>query len=115
MSALVGGLFIGMLRLGLEIDKERLGDGIVFWFADVNFLYFAILLLGISIALLVGVSLMYPAPAPEKIQGLTFATTMAEDRELSRASWNAREVVLSLLVLVILAVILVYFSPLGVG
>jgi SSS family solute:Na+ symporter len=58
---------------------------------------------------------MYPAPGFEQIRGLTYATTMAEDRERSRASWNARDVVLSFIVLVVLAAIIVYFSPLGVG
>ena len=115
MSALVGGFVIGMLRLVAEINKEYMGDGALFWFADVNFLYFAVMLLGISVVLLVGVSLWYPSPSDEQIRGLTYATTMAEDRELSRASWNARDVVLSLIVLVILAVILVYFSPLVLG
>ncbi len=115
MSALVGGFVIGMLRLVAEINKEYMGDGALFWFADVNFLYFAVMLLGISVVLLVGVSLWYPAPSDEEIRGLTYATTMAEDRERSRASWNARDMVLSLIVLVIIAVILVYFSPLFVG
>ena len=115
MSALVGGFVIGMLRLALEINKDALGNGVAFWFADVNFLYFAVMLFGICLALLVGVSLMYPPPSVEEIRGLTYATTMAEDRERSRASWDARDASLSLIVLAILAVILVYFSPLGVG
>ena len=51
----------------------------------------------------------------DQIRGLTYATTVAEDRERSRASWNARDAVLSLIVLAILALILVYFSPLVVG
>ncbi|UCF18655.1 MAG: sodium:solute symporter [Gemmatimonadota bacterium] len=114
MSALVGGFAIGMLRLVAELNKSALG-GFLYWFADVNFLYFAILLTGVCVALLVGVSLLYPAPGLEQINGLTYATTMAEDRARSRASWNARDVVLSLVVLAVIAAILIYFSPLGVG
>jgi SSS family solute:Na+ symporter len=114
MSALAGGFGIGMLRLIAELNKDHL-SGVVYWFADVNFLYFAIMLLGVCVALLVGVSLAYPQPTFEQIKGFTYATTVAGDRDASRASWNARDVVLSLIVLVIIAVILVYFSPLGVG
>jgi SSS family solute:Na+ symporter len=114
MSALVGGFVLGMARLVAELNKDALG-GFLYWFADVNFLYFAILLTAVCVVLLIGVSLMYPAPGFEQIRGLTYATTMAEDRERSRASWNARDVVLSLIVLVVLAAIIVYFSPLGVG
>jgi SSS family solute:Na+ symporter len=114
MSALVGGFVIGMARLVAELNKEALG-GALYWFADVNFLYFAILLTVVCVVLLIGVSLLYPAPDVEQIRGLTYATTMADDRERSRASWNARDVVLSLVVLAVLAAILVYFSPLGVA
>ena len=60
-------------------------------------------------------SLAYPAPGADQIDGLTYATTMAEDRERSRASWDGRDVVLSAIVVVILIGIVVYFSPLGVG
>ncbi len=114
MSSMVGGFVIGMLRLVAELNKDHL-SGALYWFADVNFLYFAIILLAVCVALLIGVSMLYPEPSFEQIKGLTYATTVAEDREASRASWNARDVVLSVLVLVVLATILVYFSPLGVG
>ncbi len=114
LAALVGGFVLGMLRLVAELNKEAL-SGALFWFADVNFLYFAILLLGVSVVLLVVVSLATPMPRFEQIRGLTYATTVAEDRAASRASWNARDVVLSLFVLVLLAGILIYFSPLVIG
>ena len=114
MSALVGGFVIGMARLAAELNKEAL-SGPLHWFASVNFLYFAILLLGVCVVLLVGGSLLTPPPAAERIHGLTYATTVAEDRERSRASWSALDVALSLLVLVIIALTLAYFSPLGVG
>ncbi|MGD8699085.1 MAG: sodium:solute symporter [Gemmatimonadales bacterium] len=114
MAALVGGFALGMARLVAELAKESL-SGALYWFADVNFLYFALILTAVCVALLVGISLLYPAPAFEQIRGLTYATTVTEDRERSRATWNARDVVLSLVVLVILVLILVYFSPLGVG
>ncbi len=73
------------------------------------------MLLAVCIVLLVGVSLLYAEPSFEQIKGLTYATTVSEDRAASRASWNSRDVVLSVVVLVLLALILVYFSPLGVG
>jgi SSS family solute:Na+ symporter len=114
MSAMVGGFVIGMLRLIAELNKDHL-SGALYWFADVNFLYFAVMLLGVCVVLLVGVSLFYAEPRFEQIRGLTYATTVVEDREASRASWSTRDVVLSAVVLVLLAMILIYFSPLGVG
>jgi SSS family solute:Na+ symporter len=103
-----------MLRLIAELNKDHL-SGALYWFADVNFLYFAVMLLGVCVVLLVGVSLFYAEPRFEQIRGLTYATTVVEDREASRASWSTRDVVLSAVVLVLLAMILIYFSPLGVG
>jgi hypothetical protein len=43
---------------------------------------------------------------------LTYATTVAADRERSRASWNYRDVALSVFVVVIIVAALLYFSPL---
>jgi SSS family solute:Na+ symporter len=61
------------------------------------------------------VSLTTPKPDDIQIQGLTFATTVAEDKAASRASWNKTDVILSLIVVAIIVGIFIYFSPLGVG
>ncbi|GAB4366999.1 MAG: sodium:solute symporter [Calditrichia bacterium] len=114
LTALIGGFVLGMLRLITELTKHHL-SGLLFEFADMNFLYFAIMLFMVCIALLVVVSLWTKPPMYENIRGLTYATTVREDRARSRASWNTRDVVLSLVVLVIIALILIYFSPLGIG
>ncbi|HUU52384.1 MAG: sodium:solute symporter [Candidatus Aminicenantaceae bacterium] len=111
MTALVGGFLLGMSRLVLEIVKEDL-SGVLYTFANINFLHFCIFLFLVCIMVLVGVSLLTPAPTYEKIQGLTYATTVAADKARSRASWNTRDVVLSVIVIVILALVLLYFSPL---
>ena len=116
ITALVGGFIIGMLRLILEVFKHALPQhGLIFTFASVNFLYFAVYLFLISIALLVVASYLSQPPAYERINGLTYGTTVLADRQESRASWNTRDAILSALVIVIIALILVYFSPLGVA
>ena len=61
------------------------------------------------------VSLLTPKPDEEQIRGLTFATTVAEDKAASRASWNKWDVILSLIVVAIVISVFVYFSPLGVA
>jgi SSS family solute:Na+ symporter len=65
--------------------------------------------------ILVVVSLLTEKPSPEQINGLTFATTVREDRERSRASWNKTDVILSMIVLIIVITVFIYFSPLGVA
>jgi SSS family solute:Na+ symporter len=64
---------------------------------------------------MVVVSLLTPKPSAAQIKGLTFATTVAEDRAASRASWNKWDVILSLGVLAIILSIFIYFSSAGVA
>ena len=114
LTALIGGFGIGMLRLVAELNKEHL-SGWLYTFANINFLYFCVYLFLVCIAAMVAVSLFTRAPSYEKIQGLTYSTTVAEDKKASRASWNTRDVILSIVILVIIALILIYFSPLVVA
>ncbi len=51
-----------------------------------------------------------PEPAYEKIDGLTFSTTSGEDRQSSRASWSMRDVVASVLVLILIIAAYLYFT-----
>jgi SSS family solute:Na+ symporter len=111
MAALVGGFVLGMGRLFTEIIKEDLG-GILYDYANLNFLHFCIFLFLVCIIVLIGVSLTTTPPTFEKIKGLTYETTVAADKARSRASWNTKDVVLSVIIIVILALVLVYFSPL---
>jgi solute:Na+ symporter, SSS family len=114
MTVLVGGAIIGALRIFLELNKNSL-TGFLYEFANLNFLYFCIALFVFSIVVLIGVSLLTEKPSEEQIKGLTFATTVAEDRAVSRASYNKTDIVLSLIVVVLIVLIFMYFSPLGVG
>jgi SSS family solute:Na+ symporter len=113
-TAMVAGFVIGIIKLTLELFQTDL-TGILHDFATINFLYFCIYLFLFSVAIMVIVSLLTPKPNEEQIRGLTFATTVAEDRAASRASWNKWDVVLSLIVVAIIVSIFVYFSPLGVA
>jgi len=49
------------------------------------------------------------------LKGLTFATTVAEDRMTSRASWNKMDVILSIFVIVFIVCVFLYFSPFGIA
>jgi SSS family solute:Na+ symporter len=114
-SAMVIGFILGLIKLTLELFKDKLPAGVLYDFATINFLYFCIYLFLFSVAWMVVVSLLTPKPSEEKIRGLTFATTVAEDRAASRASWNKLDVILSLIVVVFIVAVFVYFSPLGIA
>lgn len=114
LTTLIGGFVIGMLRLVAELSKENL-SGWLYTFADINFLYFCVYLFLVCIAMMIVVSFFTQRPSYEKIQGLTYGTTVAKDKATSRASWSMKDVILSLIILGIIALVLIYFSPLVIA
>jgi SSS family solute:Na+ symporter len=115
-AAMVSGFIIGVLKLIFELNQKYLPEGSIFYhFATWNFLYFCIFLFLFSIAVMIIVSLLTPKPDEEHIKGLTFATTVAEDRAASRASWNKWDVILSLIIIAIVITVFIYFSPAGIA
>ncbi len=114
-AAMIVGFVLGIAKLVFELIKTKLSPGLLYDFATMNFLYFCIYLFLFSIALMVIVSLFTPKPDDEHIKGLTFATTVAEDKAASRSSWNAKDVILSLIIIAIIAGVFIYFSPSGIA
>ena len=116
LTSMVLGFILGMAKLTLQLLQDSLpAGGLLHQFATMNFLYFCIYLFLFSIVVLVVVSMVTPAPTEEKVRGLTFSTTVAEDNAASRASSGTLDVLLSLIVIVIIIAIFAYFSPLGVA
>ncbi|HEX9972966.1 MAG TPA: Na+/glucose cotransporter, partial [bacterium] len=59
---------------------------------------------------MIGVSYLTEEPSYAKISGLTFSTLTDEDRKQSRASWNYKDVVHSLIVLALILAAYLYFT-----
>ena len=113
LAALVGGFLAGMIRLGLEIKKSTFSvDGIWYQIADLNFLYFAIFSFLICVIVLITVSMLTPPPNLEKINGLTYDTSK---KNIAEADNQKFDKINSCIILAILALILIYFSPIGIG
>jgi len=76
ISSLLTGFVLGAVRFVFEVlDKSRHYQSVfIRWLVDMNFLHYAIFMFVVCTAVLVGVSLMYPAPDRKKLAGLTFAT-----------------------------------------
>jgi SSS family solute:Na+ symporter len=106
MAALLTGFVIGLLRLVAELNKGGL-DGLLFTFADINFLHFAALLFVLCTAVLVLVSLTAPPPPREKIEGLTYQTTTPTGEVVEG---RRMEAILSVLLVVAIAGLWLYFS-----
>jgi len=114
MITLVTGFVLGALRILLELQKDSL-SGVLHTFATMSFLYFCIILFVFCIVLLIGVSLMSAPPEEKQLAGLTLSTVSAYEREKSRSSWSAADIILSAVVVVLIISVFIYFSPLGVG
>ena len=115
-TAMVSGFILGITKLTMQMFQNSFETGgLLHQFATLSFLYFCIWLFLFSVAVFVVISLMSAAPTEEKVRGLTFATTVAEDKAASRATWNWVDVVLSVFVLVVILGIFLYFSPLGIA
>jgi SSS family solute:Na+ symporter len=114
LAAMVSGFVVGILRIVLELCRHSL-SGFLYAFATINFLYFCILLFIFSIVVMIVVSLLTEKPSQSQLNGLTYGTTVAADKAQSRASWNKRDLVLSLAILIAIVLIFAYFSPLGIA
>ncbi len=110
MAALLSGFVLGMGRLVAELSKSRL-DGLLYTYADINFLHFAVVLFVICTAILVLVSLLTAPPPAEKVAGLTFATISRGDEEGARsARWRRQDFVLTIGLIACVASLWLYFS-----
>jgi SSS family solute:Na+ symporter len=79
IASLLTGFVLGAFRFIFEL-MDRAAGGHAFdnvflrSLVDMNFLHYAILMFVICCAVLIGVSMMTPAPEHKKLAGLTFAT-----------------------------------------
>ena len=110
---LFSGLFLLILRLGSEIATNEgiIESGFLYDFASVNFSYMAIWMFIFSVALCISTSLLTSEPDYKKIQGLSYGTLTSSDRISSEKSYNTIDVVLSIVLVLIVIGILIFFSP----
>ena len=116
--AMLVGFVLGIFRmlvdtpvtLGLAGFQNGYPYGSFFWIVNnIYFQYFSVLITVISAIVMIVVSYLTTEPDYLKIENLTFATTTAEDKKLTRASWDWREVAASVLVLACILGSYLYF------
>jgi len=81
--------------------------GLIFDLWNINWLYYCQILLVVTAALMIVISLMTKAPDPKTVK-YTFYGATPEEKAATRASWNAMDVILS--AIVVIAVIVFYYS-----
>ncbi len=115
MWGLIAGLVIGITRLCSKIYYSNAPElpGNQNWFKwmfyDSNWLFFCGWMLVFCILVVIVVSLFTKAPSEEKIRGLVFGTSTAEQKAATRASWNAWDVTHTVIILGITVAFYWYF------
>ena len=118
LAAMVSGFLLGAFRLavdtpvslGLSGFEEGYAEGSFLWIVNnIYFQYYSLFIFLASVLVMVGVSYATAAPFYERISGLTFATVTDEDRAESRASWDKKDVMGSVFVLVLILMAYLYF------
>lgn len=113
MWGLISGLVVGLTRLGAKIYYSNVvaaPDSLFkYVFYDVNWLFFCGWMFLFCVIVVVVVSLFTEAPSAEKIQGLVMGTATAEQKAVTRASWNHWDVINTIIILGITAAFYWYF------
>jgi SSS family solute:Na+ symporter len=108
---LIVGFVVGALRIILELSKDSLDpNGVLYLLGAMNFLTFAAWFFLFCIALIITVSLLTPAPTAEKVANLTLSTISDEEKRNNKASYNWKDVVISVIILAIVISIMIFFN-----
>jgi SSS family solute:Na+ symporter len=116
LAALIIGFLLGVFRLAVDTPVKLVGsfqyqEGSFLWVINnIFFQYYSLLIFVVCVVVMIAVSYLTERPSYEKISGLTFGTTTLEDREKSRSSWSKADVTFSVVLLVVIVVVYMYFT-----
>ncbi|MFC1782007.1 sodium:solute symporter [Planctomycetota bacterium] len=117
--ALIVGFALGIFRLLIDTPvtlkmagfENGYAAGSFFWIINKTFFqYYSIFIFIVCVLVMIIVSFATRRPDYDHISGLTYGTVTTEDRQISRSSWSKIDVILSVVLLVIIAVIYMYFT-----
>jgi SSS family solute:Na+ symporter len=116
LSALIVGFVLGLIRMAIDtpvtlFDDFSYTEGSFLWIMNnIFFQYYSLFIFIVCIVVMVAVSYMTEPPSYEKINGLTYGTTTAEDKEKSRSSYTRSDVVFSVILMAIIVAVYLYFT-----
>ena len=106
---------MGLFRLIVDTPVKLMGtsypEGSFLWIVNNTFFqYYSLLITVVCILVFIIVSYATKPPEYSKISGLTFSTLSQQDRLENKSSWNWKDVVLSVLMIVFIIAIYMYFT-----
>lgn len=114
MAGFIGllvGFVLGMARLAFKVVGTGINpDGFLYSvFLKMNGYHYEVLLFFLVIALMIVISYFTPGADPVKIKGLYFGSATAEEKALTRASWNNWDLAFSGVIIVVIIAFYAYF------
>jgi SSS family solute:Na+ symporter len=111
LIGLATGFILGMTRLGLKVFAAGINpDGMVYRiFLAPNWLHYEIALFFIVIAIMIVTSMLTTKADEVAIRGLYIGSATAEQKAITRASWNNWDVVFSGLIIAVIIGFYIYF------
>lgn len=111
LYGLIAGFVLGMTRLALKIFAGGIGhEGIIYKvFLKPNWLHYEIALFFIVIAIIVVTSFVTPKANEASIRGLYIGSASAEEKAITRASWNSWDVLFSGIIIAAIIAFYIYF------
>ena len=115
LATLITGFIMGLFRLIVDTPVKLMGtsysEGSFLWIVNNTFFqYYSLLITVVCILVFIIVSYATKPPEYSKISGLTFSTLSQQDRLENSSSWNWKDVVLSVLMIVFIIAIYMYFT-----
>jgi solute:Na+ symporter, SSS family len=111
LTGLITGFTLGMSRLALKIFSGSLNPDTYLYsvFVAPNWLHFEIALFLIVILVIVVVSFFTKKADELQIKGLYVGSATAEEKAITRASWNYWDIIHSVIILTVITVFYIYF------
>jgi SSS family solute:Na+ symporter len=116
LSALIIGFAMGIFRLAVDtpvklLDGFSYTEGSLLWIVNnIFFQYYSLLICIVCVVVMIAFSYGSEKPSYTVIQGLTFSTMTDQDRLETRKSWDYRDVLSSVLVLLLIMAAYLFFT-----
>lgn len=108
---LVFGLIAAAVRIVLELIKNSLDpNGALYYLGSMNFLSFSAWFFLLCVLLLIGVSLLSDKPEEAQLKNLTYSTITAEAKAESKATYNWKDIAVSIAILCIVISVMILFN-----
>lgn len=108
---LLTGFILGMTRLAFKVFGSGLSHDNFFYkvFLQANWLHYEIIIFFLIIIMMIVISMFTRKADPAAIRGLYVGSATAEEKALTRASWNNWDLLFSGLIIVVIIGFYIYF------